>query len=57
MEWLVAIYLAVGVIKTINRFGRSAAEKPVWMSTESDPLKLALFFTGHVLLWPLARRS
>lgn len=56
MEWLIGIYLAIGVIKTLNRLGNSnPALKPVWMSLERNPLKIVIYFTLHVLSWPLAR--
>ena len=55
MEWLIGIYLAVGIFKTLGRMGNpNPALKPVWMSLERNPIKIVLFFTLHVLIWPLA---
>lgn len=55
MEWLIIIYLVVGVFKTLGRLGNpNPAQKPVWMSLEQNPLKIVLYFTLHVLIWPLA---
>jgi hypothetical protein len=55
MEWLIGIYLAVGIIKTLNRLANpNPALKPSWMSLERDPIKITLLFTFNVLLWPLA---
>lgn len=57
MEWLIGIYLVIGLLKTIGRMGNpNPALKPVWMSTEGNPLRLALFFTLHTVFWPFARR-
>lgn len=56
MEWLIGIYLAIGVLKTLSRLGNpNPALKPTWMSIERNPLKIVIFFTLHVLVWPLAR--
>ncbi len=56
MEWLIGIYLVIGVFKTLALFGNpNPAIKPVWMLREKNPLKLAIFFTLHVALWPLPR--
>lgn len=55
MEWLIGIYLAVGVCITLSRIGNpNPALKPAWMSLERNPLKIVLFFTLNVLIWPLA---
>lgn len=56
MEWLIVIYLVVGVFKTVNRYANpNPALKPVWMSLERNPIKITLLFTFHVLIWPLAK--
>lgn len=56
MEWLIGIYLVIGVHKTIIRLGeRNPALKPVWMTLERNPIKIMLLFTFHVLVWPLAK--
>jgi len=54
MEWLVGIYLGIGVLKTISRFSNpNPALKPIWMSTEKDTFKIAFMFTIYTLFWPL----
>jgi len=56
MEWLVGIYLIIGVFKTIGKFSNpNPAVKPLWMSTETDGFKMAIMFTIYTLFWPLAR--
>jgi hypothetical protein len=56
MEWLVGIYLVIGVFKTLGRLANpNPALKPIWMSAERNPLKLALFFTLHSVLWPFSK--
>lgn len=56
MEWLVGAYLVVGVYKTLDRLTNpNPALKPVWMSVERNPLKLAINFTLHALFWPFAK--
>jgi hypothetical protein len=56
MEWLIVIYLVVGVFKTINRYvNPNPALKPLWMLLERNPIKITLLFTFHVLFWPLAK--
>lgn len=56
MEWILGLYLIVGIIKTMNRLANpNPALKPIWMSTERNPIKLAFYFTFHTLLWPIAK--
>ena len=56
MEWIIGIYLLVGVIKTFGRLGNpNPALKPLWMMTENNPIKWVMSFTFHVLMWPLAK--
>lgn len=56
MEWIVGIYLVIGIFKTIGKFSSdNPAIKPLWMSTETDGFKLAVMFTIYTLFWPLAR--
>ena len=58
MEWLIGIYLVVGVIKTLALLANpNPAVKPIWMSTERNPLKLAIYFTAHAIAWPFIRRA
>lgn len=55
MEWLVGIYLVVGVLKTLGRLGDpDPGRKPIWMSIEKNPLKLSLYFTLYSVCWPFA---
>ena len=55
MEWMIGIYLVIGVFKTLALLGNSnPAVKPVWMTTERNPVVLAVAFTLHALLWPFA---
>lgn len=57
MEWIIGIYLLVGVFKSLNRLAEpNPAKKPVWMSLERNPIKIALLFTFHTLAWPFAGR-
>ncbi len=57
MEWLIGIYLAVGVFKTLGRMGNpNPGLKPVWMTVERNPIKFVLFFIFHVVAWPLVRK-
>ena len=57
MEWLIGIYLVVGVIKTLVLLANpNPAEKPLWMSTERNPFKLAIYFTAHAAAWPFIRK-
>lgn len=56
MEWLLGIYLVIGVLKTLSRFGDpNPAVKPLWMFSENDPLKMAMLFTLYSLAWPVTR--
>lgn len=56
MEWLIGAYLVVGLFKTFGRLANpNPALKPIWMSTERDPFRMALIFTVHTIFWPLAR--
>jgi len=56
VEWLVAIYLIVGVFKTLRRMGNpNPALKPAWLLGERNLLTVALYFTINVLTWPFLR--
>ena len=56
MEWIVGIYIVVGVFKTFGRMGKpNPGDQPLWLFTERNPLMLAMFFTLNVLFWPFAR--
>lgn len=57
MEWLVGLYLLIGVLKTVGRMGNPIPSlKPNWMSSESNPIKVAIFFTLHTMFWPFTKR-
>ncbi len=57
VEWIIGIYLVIGVLKTLARLGNpNPALKPTWMSIEKNPLKFCLYFTFHSVAWPLARK-
>lgn len=53
MEWLIGIYLAIGVLRTIKRMSATAPDRPIWMNLERNRIKFAALFTVHALLWPL----
>jgi hypothetical protein len=56
MEWIIGVYLVIGVFKTIGKFSDpNPAVKPLWMSTESDGFKMAVIFTIYSLFWPFTR--
>jgi hypothetical protein len=53
MEWLIVIYLGIGVVKALTTYGNSnPAKKPAWMSTERNPLKILLLLLIYAVLWP-----
>ena len=56
MEWIIGIYIAVGVVKTIGRMGNpNPGLRPAWFVLERGALTLAIYFTLNVLAWPFAR--
>ena len=55
MEWIVGIYLAIGLLKGIGKLSADPTDKPIWMYSEKNPLVWSLYFLGYVLIWPLAR--
>ena len=57
MEWVVGIYLAIGLLRAFSTLGNpNPALKPIWMSTEHNPLTWVIYFTFYVVFWPFARR-
>ena len=57
MEWIVGIYLAIGVFKALGVLAESnPGRKPIWMLTERNPLRFCLYFTLYAVIWPLARK-
>lgn len=58
MEWIIGIYLAIGVLRTIKKIIYACpSKKPVWMTIEDNSLAFVLYFTIYVLLWPLTTRK
>jgi hypothetical protein len=55
MEWLIGIYLGIGLLVTMKRLSASPANRPAWMNLERNPMKFAALFTLHTVLWPIAR--
>lgn len=56
MEWLIGIYLVVGLVKTLGKLGNSnPGAKPAWMVMEKNPLTWSLYFCLYVLIWPFAK--
>ena len=55
MEWVVGIYLAVGLFKALGKVVADAPDKPLWMHSERNPLVWSLYFLAYVLVWPIAR--
>lgn len=54
MEWLFGIYLFIGVAGALRRFAdANPARKPVWMSLERNPIKVAAYFTVYAITWPV----
>jgi len=57
MEWLVGIYLGIGVLKTLGTLGKSdPGLKPTWMSIERNPLMFCVYFTLYAVTWPIPRK-
>jgi hypothetical protein len=57
VEWVIGIYLAVGVFKAFAALSNpNPALKPIWMSSERHPLRWTVLFTVYVVGWPFARR-
>ncbi len=56
MEWIIGIYIAVGVFRAIGKLADdNPVNKPLWMLTEKDPLTRAFFFSMYVLFWPFSK--
>ena len=52
MEWLIGIYLLVGVVKSVGKLGASVMEQPSWMHSQKNPLIWSMLFAVYVLTWP-----
>ena len=58
MEWIVGIYLSIGVINTLVRYSNpNPMIKPAWMFGPQNPLVLAILFTVYTLFWPMTLRK
>ena len=55
MEWIIGVYIAIGVFKAVGKLGADPTERPIWMSTQKNPVIWALQFLIYALMWPLAR--
>ena len=56
MEWIIGIYIVVGIFKGIGRVADSnPGSKPLWMLTEKNPLLWSFYFCMYVLFWPLIK--
>jgi hypothetical protein len=56
VEWIIGIYVAIGVFKGLGKVADSnPVNKPLWMATESNPLVWSLYFCLYVLVWPLIK--
>ena len=53
MEWLIGIYLVIGIVKALSKLGRNPALQPLWMSTEKNPIKWSALFVIYAVAWPL----
>lgn len=58
MEWLIGIYIVVGIFKTMARYADpNPTRKPLWMLTEKNPMTLLLYGALHTIFWPLIRAT
>jgi len=58
MEWLIVVYLVIGIFKTLGRYADPNPErKPLWMITEKNPLSLLFFGLMHALFWPFIKST
>ena len=56
MEWIIGIYIIVGIFKGLGRaLDSNPLNKPQWMLTEKNPLAWSFFFCIYVLFWPLIK--
>lgn len=54
MEWIIGIYLAVGLYKVWGKLVADVPDQPLWMYSQKNPLLWALSFCIYVAIWPLA---
>lgn len=55
MEWIIGIYVAIGLFKTLKKLSSDAFVKPIWMYSQKNPILWALGFVMYVLMWPIAK--
>lgn len=55
MEWIVGIYLLVGLVKSISKLGANPMEQPGWMRSQRNPLVWSMLFAFYVIAWPLQK--
>ena len=54
MEWIIGTYLVVGFFRICSiSASDNPGDRPLWMCTEGDPMRVSLLFTLNVLLWPV----
>ena len=56
MEWIIGIYVAIGVYKVWGALLADVPDKPIWMYSQKNPVLWALSFVFYVFFWPMARR-
>ena len=56
MEWVIGIYLAVGLFKALGTLAADVTDRPMWMYSQKNPLVWSMCFCIYVLIWPLARK-
>ena len=44
MEWIVGIYLAIGLLKGLGKLSADPTDKPIWMYSQKNPLIWSLCF-------------
>lgn len=55
MEWIVGIYVAIGLFKVWGKLVAEVVDKPMWMYTQKNPVLWSLSLVVYVLIWPLAK--
>jgi hypothetical protein len=57
MEWIIGIYLVVGVFIALSVVCQETNEKkPLWMYTKKNSFVWSFYFLMYVLTWPFGRR-
>ena len=55
MEWLIGIYVVVGLYKVWGKLLADTPDQPMWMYCQKNPILWGLSFVMYVLIWPLAK--